>query len=278
MSVPKKKIVICTNSLTAAHYEAYANHNQFWFKLGQEFPDYQFIKVNPSRMSIDRCRNLAAAVAIEYNCDYILWLDDDVIVPLDGFRKLLNACEKGAHCAAGNVIIRGYPFDYMAFSYTGEWGTSNLTPIKEIVKIDKYASNGMLLWDDSLWVQQVGAVGFSFCLIDVESLKLLEKPYFVTAPNHTEDVYYCLRLYDKLKEKAKIVVDWSVECQHLLWMEPMAHGSRLAYKEYFEKVNPHVLLTEKVEDKETEPPATYQEVLNKVVEDDLSKLTIDYQN
>lgn len=262
------KIVVCTNSLTAAQYPAYANHNQFWFKLGQEFGHkYQFIKVNPPRMSIDRCRNLAAETAIKYDCDYILWLDDDVLVPMDGFGKLLDACiSGGAQCAAANVIIRGYPFDYMIFRYEKEWRKSNLVPVKSISRTDV---------PDEI-VEEVGAVGFSFCLIEVASLKRLEKPYFITAPNHTEDVYYCIRLVQLLGDKAKIVVDWSVECNHLLWEEPISHTNRLAYKTYFETMNPEVLLSEKKPDTmDGDKPKEYTEALLDVMKHDAENVKVD---
>lgn len=266
----KRRIVVATNSLTAAMKPAYANHNQFWFNLGREYGSkYQFIYVNPGRLSIDRFRNLAAETAIRYNCDYILWLDDDVIVPMDGFSKLLAACENGAQVAAGNVIVRGYPYDFMAFHWVGEPMKSNLKIISEEPKSFPMDNIGEL--------EQVGAVGFSFCLISVEPIKKMKAPYFLTAPNHTEDVYYCFLLHELMKEDVKIVIDWSIECNHILGEETISRTNRTAYKKYFETCNPSVLdpdNADRITLEADKGPTDYITALNQVVQDDLANIEI----
>lgn len=264
----KRKIVIATNSLTAAMKPAYSNHNQFWFNVGKDFGSkYQFIYVNPGRLSIDRFRNLAAETALKYDCDYILWLDDDVLVPMDGLSKLIHACENGAQCAAGNVIVRGYPYDYMAFHWEGKPMESNLKIIpEEPHDLDKWRSS----------VERVGAVGFSFCLISVEPLKRMSAPYFLTAPNHTEDVFYCFRLHEVMKEHVKIVIDWSIECHHILGEETISRKNRSAYKHYMEECNPH-LLEPGGHDSitlESEKPTDYVSALNRIVKQDLESIEI----
>lgn len=276
----KRKIVIATNSLTAAMKPAYSNHNQFWFNVGKDYGSkYQFIYVNPGRLSIDRFRNLAAETAIKYEADYIVWLDDDVLVPMDGFKKLLDACENGAQCAAGNVIVRGYPYDFMAFHWTGEPMKSNLKIVAEMpynegdlwseVKKSRYLPEG-------LFCEKVGAVGFSFAMIAVAPLKKMVAPYFLTAPNHTEDVFYCFKLHEVMGEEVKIVIDWSIECNHILGEETISRTNRSAYKKYFETINPHVLepgAADKIE-LDSEKPTDYVSALNKIVNDDLANIEI----
>ena len=108
------KIVVGTNSLTESQFPAYTNHCQFWFRLGRKHPDIEFCFVNPARMGIDRMRNMAGKVAQDIGAEYLLFLDDDVIVPqIKSPLQMLLDCN--ADVAAGNVVIRGYPFNYMAF-------------------------------------------------------------------------------------------------------------------------------------------------------------------
>lgn len=267
----KRKIVIATNSLTAAMKPAYSNHNQFWFNVGKDYGNkYQFIYVNPGRLSIDRFRNLAAETAIKYEADYIVWLDDDVLVPMDGFKKLLDACEAGAQCAAGNVIVRGYPYDFMAFNWTGEPMKSNLKIIPEEPKWENHP------WNPLRKVEKVGAVGFSFAMIAVAPLKKMTAPYFLTAPNHTEDVFYCFKLHEVMGENVKIVIDWSIECHHILGEETISRKNRSAYKRYMEECNPHLLEpggADRIE-LESEKPTDYVSALNKIVKDDVENIEV----
>lgn len=220
MPIKKKKkrtrIVVGTNSLTEMQYPAYTNHCQFWFRLGRSYPEVDFIISNPARMSIDRMRNMTARVALEASADYILFLDDDVIVnPNYGLKQLLD-CK--ADVAAGKICVRGYPFDYMSFSRDKEQG----------LVIDKELPRTGIVNKE--------AVGFSFALLKVEPLSHLREPYFMTGPNFTEDVYYCIKL-KQLNPDAKICINCECECGHILWPEVIHEANRDAYKKYFEMLN-----------------------------------------
>lgn len=209
------KIIVGTNSLTEIQYPAYTNHCQFWFRLGRSYPHIDFIISNPSRMSIDRMRNMTAKVALEANADYILFLDDDVIVnPNYGLKQLLD-CK--ADIAAGKVCVRGYPFEYMSFKH----GKEGLVIDKELPK------HGIVDRD---------AIGFSFALIKVSLLKRLQEPYFITGIHHTEDIYFCIKAR-QVAPKCTIKVNCECECGHILWPEVLFEGNRSAYNEYFEKTN-----------------------------------------
>lgn len=175
-----------------------------------------FIISNPSRMSIDRMRNMTAKVALEARADYILFLDDDVIVPPNMGLEQLLACK--ADVAAGKICVRGYPFDYMSFYK---------------------AKDGQLLMDKKLpkkGILEREAVGFSFALLKVATLKRMPEPYFITGLNHTEDVYYCMRL-KALDKKITIKVNCECDCGHILWPEIIHEVNREAYNKYFMDIN-----------------------------------------
>ncbi len=216
----RRRIVVATNSLVSADYEAYTNHIQTWFKFGRSYPDLEFIMCNPARMSIDRMRNMAADVALESESDYLLFMDDDVLVQPDGLRKLLD-CD--ADIAAAKVVIRGYPFDWMIFKNRG--GTVQ----------NPHLFSCPDLPDEG--IDPCDAVGFSFCLIKTSVLKSVQKPYFVTGVNNTEDIYFCVKAR-QINPKLKIVCECSQLCGHILWPQVMDARNREAYKKFVEDTNP----------------------------------------
>ena len=210
------KIVVGTNSLTESQYPAYTNHCQFWFRLGRTYPQVDFIISNPSRMSIDRMRNMTAKVALTAQADYILFLDDDVIVnPNYGLQQLLDC---NADIAAGKVCVRGYTFDYMSFYKDSD----------NSLKMDKKLPKKGIVDKE--------AVGFSFALLKVSLLKRMREPYFVTGLTNTEDVYYCMKAR-AIDPNCTIRVNCECECGHILWPEVIHPGNREEYAEYFKKIN-----------------------------------------
>lgn len=249
------KVVVGVNTLTAVDQAVYSNHCQFWYRLGRSMQDFDFMLINPRRMSIDNMRNTAAKIAIENNADYLLFIDDDVLVPLDTLPRLLAA---NADIAAGWTLIRGYPFKNMFFRFADETKT-NLENYPD--DSFKYDDNGNIPCD---------AVGFSCALIKVDLLKKIEVPYFVTGPYNTEDIYFCLKARSVYSETS-IVVDPRVLTSHNIGAEYLDPLGRAAYKEYFEKMEPQakemVEKPQKFEKKHDEPSdgPTYEDVLAKAV-------------
>jgi hypothetical protein len=209
------KITVGINSLTSSQWAAYTNHIQFFYNLGRRYQDIEFILVNPERMTIDRMRNMAAKVALDTQSDYLLFLDDDVVVPFDGLRKLIDV---NADIVAANVIIRGYPFDYMFFKEEN----NSLVTFKELPQTTVF---------------DVEAVGFSFCLIKTSVFGHIIPPFFVTGLTNTEDIYFCVKAKQAIRNLT-IKVDSSVVCRHILWSEMISEENRRTYKKYMEEQFP----------------------------------------
>ena len=206
------KILIGINTLTTTEQIIYSNHIGFFYRLGKHFPNDSFALFTPRRMSIDRMRNAAAKMAVENGFDYLMFIDDDVVVPLDLFDKL-HAAEKDI--VAGWTIIRGWPFENMFFKFDDQ--KRNLTPMKDVER-----NSGIL---------DVDAVGFSTALIKMDLLKKIPPPWFVTGPNNTEDIYFCLKARQYVPN-CTIAVDTSIETAHLLGPEFIAPWNREDYKIY----------------------------------------------
>jgi GT2 family glycosyltransferase len=226
-----KRTLILVNTLNAVSAQVYGNHMAFISRTIRDFPEKnQIVFMNPPRMSIDNARNRAAKHALEMDCDYLLFIDDDVLVPPDTLSRLLKH-EKDI--IAGLVVIRGYPFNVMAFKRT-----------YDKKKISKSWDGGLTFYND-LPVDKrykdkrlkplipVAAVGFSCALIHTDVLKALEPPYFVTGQYHTEDVYFCVRAATELTPAPSIFMDTTLRCGHLMNPEYVSWNTRDKFREFY---------------------------------------------
>ncbi len=217
------KILIAINNLTSVSQLAYANHNQFWFRLGRNFPpDVQFGFCNPRRMSIDRMRNFAGKAAIELNFDYLLFIDDDVLVPFDCVKRLIDADKD---IIAGVTFIRGYPYHPMIFDFLAP----RLRNDRALTYVDDYKQKA----DPKTGLLECDAVGFSCCLIKTDVLRKLKPPYFITGKNCTEDVWFCNKAKANI-HGCQVWVDTNIETAHILGdeiIEPSNKAARMAYDE-----------------------------------------------
>ncbi len=228
------KITVLVNALTSISQFIYPNHVHFFVQATRKYPDIKWNFFTPSRMSIDTARNHAAKIALETDSDYLMFIDDDVLIPANTLEKLVEADKD---IIAGLVVIRGYPFNNMAFKFTGPNSLSNYNDLP----LDTACEKEHTFYDiecESCRVAKlqplvkVDAVGFSCCLIKSDVLKAMEPPYFITGVNHTEDIYFCLKTLD-LEPNPGIYLHTEVECGHLLNQEPIEWRTRHKMKEFY---------------------------------------------
>lgn len=218
------KILIGTNVLTSVHHLAYASHCEFWYKLGKKHPDIKFYFMPPGRMSIDNMRNAAAKVALELECDYLMFIDDDMILHPNTMESLLKA-DKDIVMAL--TFIRGGEFPPMFFKRVPKDGGYDLTHYSDWQEnIDE---NGLV---------DAAAIGFATVLIKMDLIKKLEPPYFLTAGGHTEDVYFCCRVKAEVGEQVSIAVDTKVPTGHILEPEIVHISTVEKLRAYHKKEEP----------------------------------------
>jgi hypothetical protein len=235
------KILIGINTLTMIDSQVYGNHMAWFYHLGRlrEQKGWEIILYTPWRFSIDRMRNEAAKMALENECDYLMFVDDDMLVQLDTLEKLIEA-DKDIIMA--HTYIRGYPFHPMCFKNFSEIPNDiQLKPYDDVIK-DK-GEDGLTECD---------AVGFACCLIKCSMLKRLEQPYFVTTPNATEDVYFCLRCKIELGREISIFVDTRCPTGHAMDKEFVHEKTVHAHRAYVEALNEKPEESKKREDRGTE--------------------------
>ena len=221
------KTLIAINNLTTIDQLAYANHIQFFYRLGKEFPADYFALCNPRRMSIDKMRNFSARAAIDHGFDYLMFVDDDVLLPFNAFKRLQMADKD---IIAGITCIRGYPYHPMVFNFMGPLlGGPNTCHYMDDY-LERADSNGIVECD---------AIGFSCCLIKVDFLKKIEPPFFITGEHHTEDIYFCARAKKEVAG-TKIFADALVRTAHILGSEVVEPFNLEARKLFDEAVTPNI--------------------------------------
>lgn len=226
-----RKTLVCVNSLTEVDQSVYLTHCQMWYRMGKEFPEDKFILYVPRRTSIDNARNLAAKMALESECEYLFFVDDDVILHEKTFTSLLeNAERETADAVMALTYIRSYPFKPMFFKAS----TANPDKIEGLLPYEDFQDH----IDDNHLVR-CDAIGCACVLFRVSSLSKLEAPYFVTLPNMTEDVYYCLKLNNTLgRSNTRIFVDCGVPTGHLGEKEVVSSASVEILKKHYEALAP----------------------------------------
>jgi hypothetical protein len=146
-------------------------------------------------------RNLAGRTALQTECDYLVFIDDDMLLHNETLEKLIEA-DKDIIMA--HTYIRGTPFRPMSFKLKGEAPDQKLENFDEIDEIDQE-------------IVDCDAVGFAAVCIKTHLLRDLPPPWFVTIPEQmTEDVYFCLSCRAKLPYPVSIAVHKGVPTAHKL--------------------------------------------------------------
>ena len=161
--------------------------------------------------------------------DYLMFIDDDVLVSPTVLEVLLS---RKKDITAAITFLRSYPFEPMFFKtlYSDELG---------IKVMDKYHN-----WEDNInseGLVECDAVGFSCVLINVELLKKVSTPFFVTSPWHTEDTYFCIKAKNELGLKeVSVFVDTTVPTSHLVDKEGVNIGNVKSLRKYYEEAYPEI--------------------------------------
>ena len=222
----KKRILLACNTLTAIGAGPYMDHTKLCYRLGRDFKQYDFMQMNARRLSIDRFRNTCAQFAKDSNCEYILFIDDDMHLASDVFPLLEAAMKKEKFdILAALAYVRGYPFDPMVYRYREtEPGTPRgLAAVSN--DIIEEAKGEVITCD---------AIGTATCLIRVSTaIKKVPGPWFITGPHNTEDIYFCIKAKEYYK-KLKIGCHTGAITGHLLDPEVVSKHTRPHLIDYYE--------------------------------------------
>lgn len=128
------------------------------------------------RLPIQIARNQIVEYFLKSDCDYLLFIDSDMIFPYNALTELLNA---KVDYISGLAFYRTQPHFPAIYQYNKTDNKFN--------PIAKYEPNSVIEIDGS---------GMAFTLISRKVFKKLKEPYFEWT-NFSEDLTFCKKLYDK---------------------------------------------------------------------------------
>lgn len=147
-------------------------------------------------------RNNLCKTALQLNCDYILWLDSDMVFPPETLKRLLEVMEKtGADIVSGLYFRRVAPYTPVAFSKLDING--------KLCSWENY--NGPL----DQGPQEVPGIGFGCVLHRTELLLEMAAQFtdfFGPLANVGEDLSFCWRARQL---GYKIVLDTNLKLGHV---------------------------------------------------------------
>jgi len=221
------KVVMGVNTLSSVDRATYFSHLCMIAHTRSKYTKKKMhmVLMNPYRMPSSPWRKKAAEIALNYEADYMFFVDDDVLVPENAFEVLyetMHAEDYGV--LAGVTYVRGYPFHPMIFQRVGSMKNKELK-----LKMDDHY---MKMVTKKSPVIPAYAVGFSCCLINMEIIRRMPPPYFVTGTGQTEDVYFCIRVQNEFEPTPKIGVHTGVQTQHILMPETVGIDNVKILKRY----------------------------------------------
>jgi len=200
-----KNIGLVIPVIDSVPVEAFGAHLTIAAEIAKHHRVYIFV---PSGiMPHDAARIRAFDDVLDVGCEYLMFVDDDTIVPQGGFTHLLEVMEDRKP-----AVVSGY-YRRRGFPYTPVWS--------------KKSKNKFYQADAESGVHEIDCSGLGCALIDVMWVyENLKKPYFemikdpIRGTTVTDDVTF----FRKVRAKKGVVLgDASVRCSHV--------GSRIIISE-----------------------------------------------
>lgn len=207
------KVVIAVPNEGVTHYMAYENRMRFMLHLGilqersknepvtKDGAIFEFYHFTAGRMLTPAAREALADHALAANMDWMLQIDDDMLIPMDMFERLY---EHNVDVVAPLAFTRNEP--HYAVIYQCESGFDPVS--KQDYFVNHYARN----YPENQLVR-CDAVGFGSALIKMDVIRKMKKPYFMSTCGTGEDIYFCYRA--QKEAGAKIHMDTATKITHL---------------------------------------------------------------
>lgn len=146
---------------------------------------------------VDKARNDLVNMALKDNCDFVFFIDSDMLIPRGAIDKLINM---DVNIASGLYFSKGKPY----------------LPVARVKEGDKHFFLEDFEFDQII---KVAGVGMGCCLIKTKVFKDLEFPYFkLEWREHegkkyqiAEDLYFC---EEANKKGYEIHLNTGILCEH----------------------------------------------------------------
>ena len=214
------QVMVCVPSEGHTLPEAYSNRIKFGIHLGvlqlashlgikeydgakYDYPEgteFKFYWGCVGRVLTPLARERLTEFALAANVDYILMIDDDMIVPMDLFEKLYR---HNVDIVAPLAFMRVPPHQPVMFKFDEGWDPQQRLDYFICNTVKNYPKNKLVRCD---------AVGFGAALLKTDYIKKMEPPYFMSTTKQGEDILHC---HKAAKVGAKVYMDTSTQIGHL---------------------------------------------------------------
>ena len=191
-----RKVAFAITAFEGVPFDVYLNHILCLCHWKEK---YEMMLASTSGSTLVSAREGCLELARKGGAEYILYVDSDVILPLNTLDSLIS-CD--VELASGLCTKRGYPFNDIAW-----------IKINDQIRETRFDP-------DVKGVYPVEWVGGGCALFKVSAFDKLERPYFrhmfgdfgLGMPVQIyEDIYLCMQMQ---KQNMNIVVDTRVQCGH----------------------------------------------------------------
>lgn len=146
---------------------------------------------------LDNARNKCVKEFLESDCDYLWWIDDDILPPIDAMHRLVQADKDAIGAAAFSMKDEEQYFPYpVTLRYN------------EDKKYIVYYGKG---------IEEVDATGGACVMVKRKVYEAIERPYeFTYYPDGTLNLTCDFRIWQKAQEKGfKLFIDFDLICDHI---------------------------------------------------------------
>lgn len=174
---------------------------------------YAIAPMVPERTLLHSAMNQIAHTAVESGFDVLIFADDDCLPPIDALPRLLAHYEAGRPFVAGLGYMRGFPHT----TTIGRYDPAGPSLFVDAMGTTKLAG---FRWIDDVTDELADLVPADFCgfpiaMVTTDALRRMERPWFGTQTGSgecTHDVFFG----DRAKAAGvPIVVDRTLDCDHL---------------------------------------------------------------
>ena len=196
------KVMLAEPSQGQIDVLAHDNRKDFLMELShvRHNSKFRFFSGTTGRMLVTFARETFAEESLRLGMDWILFVDDDMVLPRKMFLGLARHMDN-ADIIAPLCFRRVHPYHPVLYNVRTE--ERDGTTYANIQGYLEYPPNKVF---------EVDAVGFGVVLIRTEILKKVPKPWFFSNTSIGEDIHFCLRAR---KYGFKTLCDSRVKVGHL---------------------------------------------------------------
>ncbi len=175
-------------------------------ELKNTSPRYEFYWYSTGRILTAFAREKLVEEAIKARCDYILMIDNDMLLPPAYVKNMFKNLQEHPEIdiLAPLAFMRNPPHFPVIYSVTEGYDANRGTTYYTNNVVKNYPKDQLIECD---------AVGFGSVLINMRILKKMSSPFFMSTTGSGEDIWFCNKA--RSEADARIFVDTRIKLGHL---------------------------------------------------------------